>query len=396
MEDRLHARLEAPSRPRGLAFGRRRLELGFRRQYADAVLPQSRVALLVGAFTYLVLGLEDRWFFGDEALAVIALRGCVAALLLLVLASTWTRFFRRHHQAVLVGTALVGGLGALAMIALGNDAVQRSYYFGVALVIFWAYTFSGLRFWPALTVNALLLLAYAATVVIFRNAAWPVLIPTLLRLGAASVLAGVAGYMLEWQRRALYRQAVELALERRRQARRARRDRLTGLPNRTALEERLDLAVARARRNGTAFAVLFVDINDFKPVNDRYGHAVGDAALRVLAGRLAQCVRANDLVARFGGDEFVVLVEDIGDGAGLEELAAKLQGAVAEPVGAGEAGARRALQLGASIGIARWPEDAVEPALLVQRADVAMYRAKTSGESWRQYGGDGRVRRVGR
>jgi len=387
---RLQPRTAAWPPRAGLRFRRRRLEVGFRRHYADAILPQSRMALLVGAFTYLVLGFEDHWFFGDQAEAVIALRGCMAGLILLLLALTWTRFYRRCDQALLAATALAGGGGALAMVAIGGDAVQRSYYFGVALVIFWSYTFSGLRFRAALVVNLLLLAAYAATVVAFRNAAWSLVIPTLLRLGVASVLAGVAGYMLEWQRRALYEQAVELALERRRQARRARRDRLTGLPNRVSLEERLELASARGRRTGRGFAVLFIDINDFKPVNDRYGHALGDAALRTLGERLAAAVRGSDLVARLGGDEFVVLVEDVADDDGLDELGGKLLAAVAEPVQAAVGAAVRELRLSASIGIARWPADADSPRLLLQRADAAMYRAKTAGGGLRHYAGGGR------
>ncbi len=143
----------------------------------------------------------------------------------------------------------------------------------------------------------------------------------------------------------------------------------TGLPNRMLFHDRLRHAIAR--RNHGALAVLFLDLDRFKQVNDGYGHDVGDALLREVAARLSSCLRAEDTVARFGGDEFVVLIEDLPGTAFAAKIAARL----AEPVLIGG----RTLPVSASVGIALHPRDGRDPQTLLENADTAMYRAKESG-----------------
>lgn len=155
----------------------------------------------------------------------------------------------------------------------------------------------------------------------------------------------------------------------------ARQDALTGLANRIALDEELERAVKRAERHGNGLAALVIDLDGFKPINDGHGHAVGDSVLREVAGRLRACVRASDLVCRFGGDEFVILLE----GARIEQdacaVAEKLLAAMGEPVAFG---AER-LHVSASIGIALYPGGGAMPWDLIAKADDAMYEAKRSG-----------------
>ncbi|HEX5755030.1 MAG TPA: diguanylate cyclase [Arenimonas sp.] len=156
-------------------------------------------------------------------------------------------------------------------------------------------------------------------------------------------------------------------------------DALTSLPNRRWALSHLARLMARSERGGETFAVLSFDLNGFKPVNDTYGHAVGDQLLAAIAQRLRDSMRPGDLVARMGGDEFLALVRiDAGAGeAWLRQLAERVQGVVRQPVAVG--GHR--VQVGTSIGVASFPRDGHDAATLLRRADEAMYRAKRGGGS---------------
>ena len=154
---------------------------------------------------------------------------------------------------------------------------------------------------------------------------------------------------------------------------RAVRDPLTGLANRALFEERLRGALSRDARTETATGVLFLDLDGFKDVNDRFGHRVGDAVLQAVAERLTAGVRPSDTVARLGGDEFVVLVEDANE-AGLRALADRLVEAVRRPLPV----VGMTLTVGVSVGVALASGGAADPAGLVSEADARMYDAKRS------------------
>ncbi len=152
-------------------------------------------------------------------------------------------------------------------------------------------------------------------------------------------------------------------------------DTLTRLPNRRLLTDRLDQAIRGATRRQTRFALLLLDLDGFKQINDRYGHAAGDKVLEAVAARLRETVRDADTVARIGGDEFVVLLHEVGDIGDATRVADKILGRVGEPVADGDE--RHAV--GASIGISLFPEHGNTPDALLQRADHAMYRGKSRG-----------------
>ena len=159
----------------------------------------------------------------------------------------------------------------------------------------------------------------------------------------------------------------------------ARHDALTGLPNRRALFEMLPKAIARANRNGAAAALLFLDLDGFKAVNDTWGHEAGDSLLREVARRLSDCVRQTDAVARLAGDEFTVLLEGLSGGRdAVIGVAEKLLASIAMPVPIGET----SVQISASIGIALHMSGTdITPDQLVNAADTAMYEAKRAGKS---------------
>ncbi len=155
----------------------------------------------------------------------------------------------------------------------------------------------------------------------------------------------------------------------------AYRDTLTNLPNRLALHELLGLELAHARRNKGSLAVLFVDLDDFKQVNDTLGHAAGDELLCATAARLRVNLRETDTIARLGGDEFAIVLPGAPSARDGELVAAKLLNALEEPV----LFEGHEMRVRASIGLAMFPEDGMEAELLLRRADEAMYRAKQQG-----------------
>lgn len=177
----------------------------------------------------------------------------------------------------------------------------------------------------------------------------------------------------------------ELALDRMHAL--AHRDTLTGLHNRRALELHMDLAAERAARSGERFAVLALDLDGFKPVNDQYGHAAGDALLREVAQRLADTIRASEMLARVGGDEFVVLLS-----APAERLRGDAQAVAGRILASFDrpfAPLGHAVSVGCSIGIALGMEAVDSPQALVPRADQALYAAKRNGRGQIAWSGQG-------
>ncbi|GAA2474775.1 putative bifunctional diguanylate cyclase/phosphodiesterase [Winogradskya humida] len=158
-------------------------------------------------------------------------------------------------------------------------------------------------------------------------------------------------------------------------------DSLTGLANRTLFADRLQHALARGARDGSVVGVLFIDLDDFKIVNDTLGHAVGDQLLIAVAERISAALRADDTAARLGGDEFAALVENVQDPGAVEETATRILAALAEPIIVDGA----TLQANASVGITTTPE-ADNADELLRQADLALYVAKGAGKNrWRRY-----------
>jgi len=153
-------------------------------------------------------------------------------------------------------------------------------------------------------------------------------------------------------------------------------DTLTSLPNRALLSERLARAIVRARRQGSSVAVLFLDLDRFKDINDSLGHAVGDRVLRAVAERLQQAVGPQHTVARLAGDEFTVVVEDIADQAEAEAVATRVLAAFDAPLQLED---RREVAISSSVGISLFPQHALLPSELLKHADTAMYQAKAAG-----------------
>ena len=158
-------------------------------------------------------------------------------------------------------------------------------------------------------------------------------------------------------------------------------DPLTDLPNRILFADRLKQALTRAKRYGRGVGVLFLDLDQFKSINDSLGHETGDAVLKIVAERLVRCVRSTDTIARLSGDEFAMVLSDLAQGRDAGHVAQKVLNAVGRPAIVGD----RTIPITASIGIALYPLDAGDPDVLLAQADRAMYRAKEKGGQGYQF-----------
>lgn len=152
---------------------------------------------------------------------------------------------------------------------------------------------------------------------------------------------------------------------------------LTGLSNRRWMEETLERALAASRRNKQNIAVMFIDLDPFRDINDTLGHEAGDTLLKRVAERLPPVVRESDAVARFGGDEFIVILIDIARSEHASHVARRLLRTIAAPINLGAS----QIVIGASIGISLSPEDGSDVKTLLRHADSALYRAKKAGKN---------------
>jgi len=155
----------------------------------------------------------------------------------------------------------------------------------------------------------------------------------------------------------------------------AHHDTLTGLPNRLLLSARLDHSLQKAKRENSAIGILFLDLDNFKQINDQLGHTVGDEVLKQVTNRWRQCIRAEDTLARLGGDEFLIVLEDINHSSDAALLASNILTALSTPIKVEE----HELEISSSIGVCVYPKDGHDLISLVQNADTAMYKAKRAG-----------------
>jgi len=258
------------------------------------------------------------------------------------------------------------------------------------LLVFWTTMFYGI-----IVITAVYLVAlYQWLVAHSRPAAYVSVAITLPVVGAAFLFARNFGYFpVNWVTEhglqigtmfemlvlslGLAEQIAVIRREREEARRAAAEDTLTGLANRAELDAQLPQILARARRAGHKVGVLWVDLDDLKPINDRHGHAAGDTLLRRVGERMREVVRGHDVVARVGGDEFVVIAEARESTDEFSALAARLNDSIARPIEHGMI----QMHVSASIGIAVFPDHAETQAELLLRADRAMYEAKAAGRN---------------
>lgn len=155
-------------------------------------------------------------------------------------------------------------------------------------------------------------------------------------------------------------------------------DILTGLPNRALFNDRLEHGLAQAARHGGTLAVMFVDLDDFKIINDTHGHDIGDGVLQIIARRLKENARSDDTISRFGGDEFLCLLMEVRDEQSISQIAQKFINSIQAPCNVNKPSFTINPSVKASIGIAVFPKHGTTAEMLIKSADTAMYQAKST------------------
>jgi diguanylate cyclase (GGDEF)-like protein len=363
------------------------LEADYQSDLGPEKIRVLKLTTMLGSAMYLSFGILDYWAIPSAYHQVWAVRGIVVALTLIVLAvATY------HPQAVLprypfvVSTMqMIWAFGIAVMIVLAkrNDFAWSSYYCGLMLVCS-AVPLGYLRVRLIAALGVTCVAIYIAVAVCIQGMATPQEWPRLLLNGYFLVSAMIIGVVIatisdRYSRQVyLLRLALRRDMESAKEAKRqsdflAEHDTLTELPNRVFFLRQLEQVIGRAADAGTTVSVLFIDLDGFKPINDQHGHAIGDMVLRVVARRIRACARAVDLVARYGGDEFVVAVEfDLQHMSSLERLRRNLNETIADLIGVDA----NELFVTASIGTAIYPFDTRDAAELIQVADQRMYEAK--------------------
>lgn len=257
-------------------------------------------------------------------------------------------------------------------VAAGLSNAREIQLTGVCLV---AESQSARDFWDP-KVFHILLRSPDDLVVISRASWWTtkhlLLLFAVLLAGTVTVLAWVVVL-----RRLVAQQTILLRESEERFRHMALHDALTGLATRLLLQDRLDVALASARRHRTRLAVLMVDLDNFKEINDAYGHQAGDDVLRVTARRLQDAVRKEDTVSRLGGDEFVVLLPDLTDAQAAERTAARIVETLAVPIPL----AKQQVPVSVSVGVCAASGEEIDAEDLMRFADTALYRAKANGRN---------------
>lgn len=339
----------------------------------------SRLALLLGAMTYALYGILDHMMLSADIVAeVMKIRLFTTLAILSVFAMTFLRLYRKYYEKLLSFITLVASFN-LFWVMLLIDKVSYPYYFaGLLLIFFWIHAFQIITF-PYVVFTALAVILAFIFSCILSHMPLDQLFSYSFIVNTAAGISIFSAYLTEKHNRFLFLREKELDLERHIQSNRALHDTLTGLPNRTLLFDRMAKSIQDASRNAQLNAGFFLDLDNFKIVNDTYGHAAGDAVLKEVSTRLKASVRGVDTVARLSGDEFFVLAHDVKSEANAMDLGFKLLNAIREPFRLN--GKMQDSLVSASIGVCLFPYEGVVPSGVISRADHAMYQAKLSGKN---------------
>lgn len=366
------------------------LNASFNAHLTGERIRSAREGCVVALVLFASFGILDIWAASSALTEVWSLRAFVVVLLSGLLWTTWFPFFLKRYVPLVITIYMGMGLATVAMIYVSgmNDLARHHYYIVIILEVMALYTWSFLSLYLTAATGFFLVAMYIAMAVGLHHMnspqEWPVLLSNCFFLVSANVI-GI--YSNIKRNRYLYEsflleQNLLSELERTEDEKKqsdfhSDHDVLTGLPNRKQLMRRLDHALESARANDTKIALLFIDLDGFKPINDELGHATGDIVLTVIGKRLANCVRGSDLLARIGGDEFIVVLEtETNHSEEAMRVATTILSSFERPIRKPDI----EQPLSASIGIAFFPDHASKAEQLIVEADHQMYAAKRRGK----------------
>jgi diguanylate cyclase (GGDEF)-like protein len=327
---------------------------------------------------YEIYGVLDYMLLSAEIITQVAIMRLLTTLsILTVFGVTFCRIFRKYNERILSVVTIFASISLLWTMSLIDELAFPFYFAGLLLFFFWIHAFQVLSFPYVVFTASLVVVCSLLAFTGMQLSLLEIASYSFILLTAASVSI-FSAYITEKHHRFLFLRQKELDRERYIHRERSMRDTLTSLPNRALLFDRINQAIEDANRNAQICAGFFLDLDDFKKVNDTYGHAAGDAVLKEVSERLKAGVRAVDTVARLSGDEFFVLAHDIKNEAHAVDLGTRLLNMIKAPYHVDG----KALQsmMSVSVGICLFPYEGVIPTQVVARADSAMYQAKVGGK----------------
>ena len=313
--------------------------------------------------------------FLSIAITALVGAGCMA----IVYWATFLQQFKKTHQITMMTGVVAIMLTLLFKIEFYPDFPISHYLPGLICITFWMFAISGISF--IYTIICGLLFYSLAYIVFFMdgNATSVDKITSLYYMLISYFMGAVISYHKDIQSRKIFLAHQELEQEKQHHHHKSIHDLLTQLPNRELLEDRITQAISMATRTHANCAGIFIDLDNFKSINDRYGHAVGDLYLKEVANRLRDITREADTIARLSGDEFFLLMLDVKDEASVLGLADKLQDNLNDQFLLEDQ--FKLTGLGASIGICMFPYKNCTPQDVINRADQAMYKVKNLGKN---------------
>jgi diguanylate cyclase (GGDEF)-like protein len=352
--------------------------------YQEAIVPrlkvQSRWAIIIGVFIYIVSGGIDPWLIPKNDQGFLWLiRGMVLLVGAWAILMTYRSSFSKTHPLTLSITAFAAGFFFLLAMSHIPASPEQVYYVGIILITFWIYNSIGLRFYHSVRLNLLFFLSYFF--LLDQHFHYPphTIFNHLFFIVSANIIGGITGYIMERQRRKLFIREYELDEERNHQLLRSLHDRLTGLPNRELLDDRIGQAIIHAQRGKFDAAGLYIDIDGFKTINDTWGHEVGDWILVRTSERILSVLHPENTLSRIGGDEFFLLLEKVASEHEAVSVAKGLIRVLALPFSHPEI--PEPLSISASIGICLFPFHQCSTKTIIHTADQAMYHVKKNGKN---------------
>jgi len=360
-----------------LAFRDEVFENTYIQSTLDRTRIQGQIAMLVGIFIYIFLGSIDQWFVPPEySEKVWMIRFTALTVPVTVLVLTLTPIFTHYAHRLLATVGLAAGIGVIGIQMMIPIESAPYYYPLMILVAFYTYNFIATRFIYALIVDISLLISYNLVFGWLMDYPIHILISHDIYIISANLIGGSVGYLTEWQRRNLFVSESKLEEERQHHMHRALHDPLTGLPNYDLLNDRIEQAIILGQREGITHSGFFLDLDEFKLINDKLGHSTGDRVLKCIAQRLSSVFRDMDTVSRVGGDEFFILALNIDNEKTASYMSNKMLEEIRKPI----PDIPNEISISASIGICLFPYEGVTVSDIIDRADKAMYKVKESGK----------------
>jgi diguanylate cyclase (GGDEF)-like protein len=368
------------------------LEADYQTDLGPEKIRVLRQTCALAIILYASFGILDMWAIPSAYLQVWAIRSVVVMISMLLIgwANWWPHALLSQYVTVTCMFHLVLGVGILAMIPLAQltDLAWGSYYTGLILVCA-ALPLNYLAILPILGLGILYVAAYFFVAVqiqgMLTSQHWPLLMMNGFFLTSTTIVSITVVKIRERYSRDAYllRRTLHRDIEMTKEAKRqsdflAEHDVLTGMPNRICFLRQLEAMIEHATDAHATITIFFIDLNGFKPINDVYGHRVGDEILVTVSERMRSCVRGTDVAARLGGDEFVVAITLKRQyQSSVHRLQENLADAIACPITVGD----NTLSVTASIGVAMYPDDGNNASELIDIADVRMYEAKRESKA---------------